>query len=120
MALFLSAFLDFYGALMKFHTILFVTLSLPFLFSPVAGMAASAAEESCRVCHKMDSKLIGPAFNDVAARYGKDKDAIAKLKRSMLEGSSGKWGTMAMPPNAGLTEAEAERFAHWIMSLNKK
>lgn len=104
---------------MRFQTILLTAMVLPALLTPVAGLAASAAEESCRVCHKMDSKLIGPAFNDVAARYGKDKDAIAKLKRSMLEGSSGKWGTMAMPPNAGLTEAEAERFAHWIMSLNK-
>ena len=41
---------------MKFYTILLVTSSLPILFSPGAGMAASAAEESCRVCHKMDSK----------------------------------------------------------------
>lgn len=94
-------------------------LSSLLLWLPMTAHAASSSEESCRICHKMDSKLVGPAFNDVAARYGKDKDAVAKLKRSMLEGSSGKWGTTPMPPNVGLTEAEADRFAHWIMSLNK-
>lgn len=104
---------------MRLHRIAAATLCLPALLLPAAAMAASAAEESCRICHKMDSKLVGPAFNDVAARYAKDRDAIAKLKHSMLQGSSGKWGTVAMPPNAGLSEAEAERFAHWIMSLNK-
>ncbi|MFJ3055468.1 c-type cytochrome [Herbaspirillum sp. NPDC087042] len=87
--------------------------------APMVAQAASAAEQSCRACHKIDSKLVGPAFMDVAARYAKDSDAIGHLKRSMLQGSSGKWGSMAMPPNTGLTDAEAERFAHWIMSLNK-
>lgn len=95
------------------------TLPLFLLFAAIAAHAASSSEESCRICHKMDSKLVGPAFIDVAARYANDKDAISKLKKSMLEGSSGKWGSIAMPPNAGLTEAEAERFSHWIMSLNK-
>ncbi|WP_432239409.1 c-type cytochrome [Herbaspirillum robiniae] len=104
---------------MKLHRIVPSLFTLSALLLPAAGMAASSSEESCRVCHKIDSKLVGPAFMDVAARYAKDKDAIAKLKRSMLQGSSGKWGTVAMPPNAGLSEAEAERFAHWIMSLNK-
>ncbi|MBB3214161.1 cytochrome c [Herbaspirillum sp. Sphag1AN] len=93
---------------------------LPLMLSlPLASQAASSSEESCRVCHRMDSKLIGPAFKDVAARYAADPEAIAHLKHSMLEGSQGRWGEMAMPPNTGLTEAEADSFAHWIMSLNK-
>jgi cytochrome c551/c552 len=31
-------------------------------------------------CHEVDKKLIGPAFQDVAAKYKGDKDAAAKLR----------------------------------------
>ena len=68
----------------------------------------------------MKDKIVGPAFMQIAAAYQNDSDAIAKLKRSMLEGSSGKWGAVPMPANVGLTDAEADRFAHWILSLNPK
>ena len=89
------------------------------LLLPISSQAASSSEESCRVCHRMDSKLIGPAFKDVAARYAADPEAIAHLKHSMLQGSQGRWGEMAMPPNTGLTEAEAESFAPGLLSLHK-
>lgn len=89
------------------------------LLAPASSMAASASEQSCRACHVMDTTLVGPGFNQIAARYKGDADAIQKLKTSMLEGSAGKWGSIAMPPNKELTAAEADRFAHWIMSLNK-
>ena len=88
------------------------------LVSMLGGTDAIAGEESCRACHAMDKTLVGPPFRAVAARYKDDQLAIEKLKKSMLEGSSGKWGSMAMPPNQGLTQEEAERFAHWVMSLN--
>ncbi|WP_211451841.1 c-type cytochrome [Collimonas antrihumi] len=88
------------------------------LVSIFGGREAVAGEESCRACHSMDTTLVGPPFRAVAARYKDDQLAIEKLKKSMLEGSSGKWGSVAMPPNQGLTREEAERFAHWVMSLN--
>lgn len=100
------------------HAFLGLTLTLALLV-PASSMAASASEQSCRVCHVMDKTLVGPGFNQIAARYKGDPEAIQKLKTSMLQGSSGKWGSMAMPANTELTAAEAERFAHWVMSLNK-
>ncbi len=86
---------------------------------PVLSQAASTSEESCRLCHKMEGKLIGPSFKEIAARYANEPDVIAHLKQSMLNGSSGRWGEIPMPPNAGLTETEAQSFSYWIMSLNK-
>jgi len=77
----------------------------------------SASEQTCRACHTLDTSKIGPPFRSIAERYKNDGDAVAKLKKSMLEGSSGKWGAAQMPPNA-ISEADAERFAHWILSLN--
>ncbi len=83
---------------------------------PAAHAAPSSSEESCRACHAMDTTKVGPPFRAIAARYRGDPDALAKLKRSMLDGSSGKWGAAPMPPNA-ITPAEADRFAHWILQL---
>ncbi len=82
------------------------------------GHAAAATEDTCRACHTLTTKLVGPPFREVAARYKDDQQAIEKLKKSMLEGSQGKWGNAAMPANVGLTPAEADRFAHWVMGLN--
>jgi len=82
-----------------------------------AGGSISASEQTCRACHSIDTTKVGPAFRAISERYRGDPDAIAKLKRSMLEGSSGKWNTGAqMPPNA-ITAEEAERFARWILSV---
>ncbi|CAG4921308.1 c-type cytochrome [Paraburkholderia saeva] len=82
------------------------------------GTARSSSEETCRACHTLDTKKIGPPFRAIAERYGNDADAVAKLKKSMMEGSTGKWGTAQMPPNA-ISAADADRFAHWILSLNQ-
>lgn len=82
------------------------------------GSATSASEQTCRACHTLDTTKVGPPFRSIAERYKNDADAIARLKKSMLEGSTGKWGTAQMPPNA-ISEADADRFAHWVMSLNR-
>ncbi|MFZ6648058.1 c-type cytochrome [Undibacterium sp. TJN25] len=82
------------------------------------ALAASSSEQTCRACHAMETKLVGPPFKEIAAFYKNDSNALAHLKKSMLEGSSGRWGSVSMPPNTGLTEAEAEQFSHWIMSLS--
>lgn len=83
----------------------------------VPGHAASfSSEDTCRACHAMDTAKVGPPFRAIAERYKTDPDAITKLKKSMLEGSSGKWGTGTMPPNA-ITPEEADRFAHWVMQF---
>ncbi len=80
--------------------------------------APSASEQTCRACHDMNSKKVGPSFREIAASYRNDPDALAKIKKSILQGSTGKWGNIPMPANA-IPDDEAERFAHWVLSLNK-
>ncbi|MBN3774923.1 c-type cytochrome [Burkholderia sp. Se-20378] len=80
--------------------------------------ATSASEQTCRACHTLDTTKVGPPFRAIAAHYRNDADAIAKLQKSMLEGSTGKWGSATMPPNA-ISADDAARFAKWIMSLNQ-
>jgi len=80
--------------------------------------APSASEQTCRACHDLNNKKVGPAFREIAASYRNDPDALAKIKKSILQGSQGKWGSIPMPANA-IADDEADRFAHWVMSLNK-
>lgn len=88
-----------------------------FAAGPGAGASISASEQSCRACHSLDSPKVGPPFRAISERYRGDSDAVAKLQKSILEGSSGKWNTGAqMPPNP-ITAEEAQRFASWVLGV---
>lgn len=40
-----------------------------------------AAQSGCLACHQVDSKILGPAYKDVAAKYRGDAAAAAMLDR---------------------------------------
>ena len=75
---------------------------------------ALAAKHGCLGCHAAATKLVGPSYAEVAAKYG--KDATAALAKSIREGGAGKWGEMAMPPQPQVSDADAKRLAAWILS----
>ena len=82
---------------------------------PVAANPTLARKQGCLGCHAVASKLVGPAYQDVAAKYGSQPDAVAQLALSIRNGGSGKWGEMTMPPQKQLSEADAKRLAAWIL-----
>ena len=96
--------------------ILFVMLTVFAAGSAMADMDL-AKKKNCMSCHSVYIKLVGPAYKDVAKRYAGQKDAEDKLVKKVLNGGSGTWGAMAMPPNAQVTEAEAHTLVKWILSL---
>ena len=70
----------------------------------------------CVACHSIDKKLVGPAFHDVAAKYGSQADGIAHITKSITTGSKDNWGPIPMPANA-VTPEEAKTLAEWIVTL---
>jgi len=62
------------------------------------------------------TKLVGPAYKDVAAKYAGQSDAQIKLMESIRNGSAGKWGDMPMPPNPKIADADLKRLAVWVLS----
>jgi cytochrome c len=85
------------------------------------AIEALAERSGCRRCHNVDSKSIGPAFHDIAAKY---KD-VAGIRGTLIEkvkkGGKGNWidvtGGVPMPPHSGLlSEAEISRLVDWILS----
>lgn len=76
-----------------------------------------ARSKNCMACHSISSKVVGPAFKDVAKRYAGQPDAVEKLVQKVLKGGSGAWGVVPMPANTQVTEAEAHELVHWVLSL---
>lgn len=77
---------------------------------------ALASAKNCLSCHAVDKKLVGPAYKDVAAKYATDKTALAKLVGKVMQGGAGVWGTMPMPANPQVTEAEAKQLVTWVLA----
>ncbi len=88
------------------------------LASGVALADANLAKaKNCFACHTIESKLVGPAYKDVAKKYASDKGAADKLAKKIRAGGSGVWGQIPMPANPQVSDAEAATLAKWIMSL---
>jgi cytochrome c len=88
-------------------------------FATQAAMANAdlAKGKNCMACHAIGSKLVGPAFKDVAAKYAGQKDAEDKLVKKVMMGGSGVWGAVPMPANPQVSEAEAHTLVKWILAL---
>lgn len=87
------------------------------LASGAAFASADLAKaKNCLACHVADKKLVGPSYKEVASKYAKDKDAVAKLAKKIREGGVGAWGQVPMPANPQVSEAEAQTLAKWVMT----
>lgn len=73
--------------------------------------------KGCPHCHDMRRELLGPSFYEISKRYAEED--IDELVKSMLQGSSKKWGKFSMPPQK-LTKEEAYTIAKWIIELKNK
>jgi cytochrome c551/c552 len=70
---------------------------------------------ACLGCHAVAQKLVGPAYHDVANKYKADPAGPSKIAASIKDGSTGKWGTVPMPPFAQLTDGQIKALAEFVM-----
>ena len=69
----------------------------------------------CVACHALDRRVVGPSFREVAAKYAGDAGAAERLAAKIVAGGQGAWGQVPMPPNAGLSGAEAKTLSGWVL-----
>jgi len=69
----------------------------------------------CTGCHAPDKRVVGPSFREVAARYAGEMKSAASLAQKVRQGGQGAWGNVPMPPNPGLSEADAQTLAAWVL-----
>lgn len=104
----------------------FTTLILPLLAATaLAASAPAKASEAivkkarCVACHVVDTKRVGPAYKDVAAKYRGDAGAPAKLFDKVRSGGSGVWGEVPMIPHPAdkISDDDLKAAIKWILSL---
>ena len=86
------------------------------------GASAQASEElmeksGCVSCHRIDQKLIGPSFKDIAIKYKSDRNALPYLLEKVRYGGEGVWGDMPMPPNSveKISDADLKSVIEWVL-----
>ena len=87
-----------------------------------ADAAKALAEKNlCFSCHKVEEKLVGPSYRNVAQKYQNDVEAQARIIARLQKGGKGVWGTMPMPPvGKDVPEADLKTIVAWILSLSSR
>ena len=89
----------------------------PALAAVDAARALSIANQNaCMGCHAVDRKLVGPAYQDVAAKYNGDAGAQAKLIKKVREGGMGNWGQIPMPANPKIADTDLKTVIDWVLA----
>ena len=83
-----------------------------------AGLALEAGQD-CATCHRIDEKLQGPSYRDIAAKYAGSDTAIDYLARKIKEGGNGVWGEIRMTPHPGLTDDQLKTLAKYVLLYKK-
>jgi len=74
----------------------------------------------CLTCHKVDVKIVGPAYVDVANKYEATEANIEMLAGKIINGGSGSWGEIPMAPHTSLSIDDAKEMVKYILSLKTK
>ena len=82
----------------------------------VIDVQALMTANGCTACHAVNQKIVGPAFKEVAAKYAKLPDALTQVTHNIRAGGVGRWGAIPMPPFSGLSEAEAQALARYVLA----
>lgn len=71
----------------------------------------------CLTCHKVDSKIVGPSYIEVANKYEATAANIEMLAGKIVSGGSGNWGEIPMSPHPTITTDDAKEMVKYILAL---
>lgn len=75
------------------------------------------SKSDCFACHKVQDKVLGPSYKDIANKYAKNKANIDYLINKVKVGGSGVWGAIPMSPHPNLSDDDARDMILYILSL---
>lgn len=71
---------------------------------------------ACVACHGVTNKIVGPGFNEIAAKYKGDATAAAALVGKIKNGTSGTWGAIPMPAQSQVKDADLKTMVGWMLN----
>ncbi len=72
----------------------------------------------CKTCHHPTNRIIGPSHTEVAKKYEFTQANVTLLAGKIINGGSGVWGEIPMTPHVDLSQADAEKMAMYVLSLD--
>jgi cytochrome c len=84
-----------------------------------AAALALAQKSGCTACHGVDSKIVGPGFREIAAKYAARSDGESYLAARIKSGGQGIWGAIPMPPQT-IPDSDISVIAKWLAEGAKK
>lgn len=99
-----------------------LVLAAAVVATPAMADLDLAKKSGCLACHQVESKVVGPAWTDVAGRYKGDASARAALIEKVKKGGKGNWvdvtGGVPMPPySPRVADADIEKLVDFILAL---
>lgn len=85
--------------------------------APVGDGKALIAKSDCLTCHQEATKVIGPSYKDVAAKYEATDANVKMLAGKIIAGGSGVWGQIPMTAHPQVSQGDAETMVRYILSL---
>ena len=79
---------------------------------------ALIGKSDCLTCHKVDEKLIGPPYREVAKKYASLPHAVDTLAAKVVRGGSGNWGAVPMAAHPQINMDDAKQMVKYILLLN--
>jgi cytochrome c551/c552 len=80
---------------------------------------ALAQKHTCTACHGAETKIVGPGFKEVAAKYASRSDAASYLGGKIRSGGQGLWGAIPMPAQT-LPDSDLLLIANWLANGARK
>ncbi len=80
------------------------------------GLALMRAS-TCFACHMADTPSAGPPYKTVALKYRDDPAASGRLAQKVLNGGTGVWGQIPMPPHPQHSIEQILPMINWVLSL---
>ena len=95
-----------------------ISLAAPVVVAAAGAGAADAKallnSNTCTACHGVNNKIVGPGFNEIAAKHKGKADAEAYLVGKIKNGGQGVYGAIPMPAQPQVSDADARAIAAWI------
>lgn len=76
-------------------------------------------KSDCSGCHLKDEKLIGPSYQEIAAKYPNTDENISSLAGKIIKGGKGVWGAVPMTPHGKISDDDAKTMVKYILAQKK-
>ena len=71
----------------------------------------------CLTCHKMDARVVGPSYQEVADKYTLTDENIDMLANKIINGGKGNWGEIPMSAHVGMSKETAKQMVKYILTM---